>query len=133
MEIPCGRHQLYRHLGAVGWLAVQGQSTGYIFQNCKKLTSHVADEVLQKANNVKAARRATKPMRQPSFVSDVVKFNAAECIDKIEDYDAHPLLLNTPGGVVDLKSGEMAPHDRRPYNRCSTWKPSAARVGERWP
>ena len=44
------------------------QSTGYIFQNCKKLTSHVADEVLQKANNVKAARRATKPMRQPSFV-----------------------------------------------------------------
>ena len=33
-------------------------------------------------------------MRQPSFVSDVVKFNAAECIDKIEDYDAHPMLLN---------------------------------------
>ena len=69
----------------------------------------------------------------PSFVSDVVRFNAAECIDKIEDYDAHPLLLNTPGGVVDLKSGEMAPHDRsRKFLRvagatpradaCPTWE-----------
>ena len=103
------------------------QSTGFIFQNCKKLTSHVANEVLKKANNVKVARRATKPMRQPSFVSDVVKFNAAECIDKIETYDAHPLLLNTPRAVVDLVSGEMAPHDRaRKFLRVAGATPSSA-------
>ena len=102
-------------------------STGYVFRDCKALVSHVADEVLQKANNVKVARRATKPMRQPSFVSDVVKFNASECIDRIEDYDAHPLLLNTPGGVVDLKSGDMAPHDRaRKFLKVSGATPSSA-------
>lgn len=28
---------------------------------------------------------------------------------KIEDFDRNPLALNTPGGVVDLRSGEMIP------------------------
>ena len=27
------------------------------------------------------------------------------------DFDAHPDLLNTPAGVVDLRTGEIAPHD----------------------
>ncbi|MFG2334886.1 phage/plasmid primase, P4 family [Streptomyces sp. NPDC048604] len=30
-------------------------------------------------------------------------------------FDAHPDLLNTPSGVVDLKSGELHPHDRWLY------------------
>ena len=29
-----------------------------------------------------------------------------------DEWDADPWLLNTPGGVVDLKTGRMRPHDR---------------------
>jgi putative DNA primase/helicase len=29
-----------------------------------------------------------------------------------EEWDADPWLLNTPGGVVDLKTGRQRPHDR---------------------
>jgi P4 family phage/plasmid primase-like protien len=29
----------------------------------------------------------------------------------IDEFDAHPELLNTPDGVVDLRTGELSPHD----------------------
>ena len=33
----------------------------------------------------------------------------------VEQWDANPDILNTPGGVVDLRTGELRPHDRRDY------------------
>ena len=48
------------------------------------------------------------------------------------EWDADPWLLNTPGGVVDLKTGRMRPHDRAdrmtkittatPGGDCPTWR-----------
>ena len=49
-----------------------------------------------------------------------------------DEWDADPWLLNTPGGVVDLKTGRMRPHERAdrmtkittatPSGDCPTWK-----------
>ena len=49
-----------------------------------------------------------------------------------EEWDADPWLLNTPGGVVDLKTGRQRPHDRAdrmtkittatPGGDCQTWR-----------
>ncbi|HFD6778536.1 TPA: phage/plasmid primase, P4 family [Pseudomonas aeruginosa] len=49
-----------------------------------------------------------------------------------DEWDADPWLLNTPGGVVDLKTGRMRPHERAdrmtkittatPNGDCPTWK-----------
>lgn len=49
-----------------------------------------------------------------------------------EEWDADPWLLNTPGGVVDLKTGRMRAHDRAdrmtkittatPGGDCPTWR-----------
>lgn len=36
---------------------------------------------------------------------------------RAEEFDANPWALNTPGGIVNLQTGEMAPHD--PGARCS--------------
>ena len=41
----------------------------------------------------------------------VETYNAAEQIDQLEDYDAEPLVINTPGGVVNLQTGEIVPHE----------------------
>jgi putative DNA primase/helicase len=48
-----------------------------------------------------------------------------------DEWDADPWLLNTPGGVVDLKTGRMRPHERAdrmtkvttatPSGDCPTW------------
>lgn len=50
----------------------------------------------------------------------------------VEEWDADPWLLNTPGGVVDLHTGRMRPHCREdrttkittatPRGDCPTWK-----------
>ena len=112
----------------------QRLSTGFAFQDVKALTTHVSDQVQRRANNVKAARRMTKALRTPAFVADVVKFNSVECLDQLELYDADPLLLNTPGGVVDLCTGATAPHSvtgrflkragatPAPGAPCGTWE-----------
>lgn len=49
-----------------------------------------------------------------------------------DEWDAAPFLLNTPGGVVDLKTGRMRPHDRAdrmtklatatPRGQCPQWR-----------
>ncbi len=49
-----------------------------------------------------------------------------------EEWDADPWLLNTPGGVVDLKTGRQRPHERSdrmtkittatPGGDCPTWR-----------
>lgn len=50
----------------------------------------------------------------------------------VDEFDADPLALNTPGGVVDLRTSEMRPHDRDLMTkstavtpdfggRCPTW------------
>jgi putative DNA primase/helicase len=49
-----------------------------------------------------------------------------------EEWDADPWLLNTPGGVVDLRTGEIKPHRREdrmtrlttaaPRGDCPTWR-----------
>jgi putative DNA primase/helicase len=43
------------------------------------------------------------------------------------DFDSDPLLLNTPGGIVDLATGELHPHDRR---RLMTQMAGAAPEGD---
>ena len=55
-----------------------------------------------------------------------------------EEWDADPWLLNTPGGVVDLRSGRMREHSRddrmtkimtaTPRGHCPTWKAFIAQV-----
>ena len=55
-----------------------------------------------------------------------------------EEWDADVWLLNTPGGMVDLHTGRIRPHDRRdrmtkitsatPKGECPTWKSFLADV-----
>ncbi|WP_287497596.1 phage/plasmid primase, P4 family [Pandoraea sp. CB10b_02] len=55
-----------------------------------------------------------------------------------DEWDADPWLLNTPGGVVDLRTGRQRPHDRAdrmtkittatPGGDCPTWRQFLAEV-----
>lgn len=67
-------------------------------------------------------RRTAAASKQPRIAS-AATVAAVERLAKadrghsatIEQWDANHWLLNTPGGVVDLKTGELRPHDRADY------------------
>ena len=46
-------------------------------------------------------------------ITAMVALNKAYMIASASNYNADPWLLNTPTGVVDLKTGEMMPHDAK--------------------
>ena len=52
----------------------------------------------------KQCRNRANQVRTLSSAESVMK------IDDVEEFDADPWLLNTPDGVVDLRTGEMKPH-----------------------
>ncbi|WP_191564607.1 DNA primase family protein [Janibacter melonis] len=58
-------------------------------------------------------KRATARLTRAAIknVVDLVKGNSL-IIERVENLDAHPTLLNTPSGVVDLRTGELLPHNR---------------------
>lgn len=69
-----------------------------------------------------AASRCTKP-KIAAKVASASTVSAVERLAKADrrhaatadQWDADPWLLNTPGGVVDLKTGDIMPHDRQDY------------------
>lgn len=45
-------------------------------------------------------------------IDAALRLAAAELQADADDFDSHPALLNTPSGVVDLRTGALLPHDR---------------------
>lgn len=59
-------------------------------------------------------RRQAKAMRQDPFIAAVERLaRSNHCsLSRPEDWDAEDMLLGTPGGTVDLRTGELRPADR---------------------
>ncbi len=57
-------------------------------------------------------KKGTRPMRKGSFISGCEQNARGQCKTYLQEFDADPLQLNTPGGVLDLNTGKMLPHDR---------------------
>jgi hypothetical protein len=55
-----------------------------------------------------------KEIKSGRTFASIVKFSTADLLIAaiIDQWDADPWLLNTPGGVVDLHTGEMRAHKR---------------------
>ena len=62
----------------------------------------------------KAAPKYAKSIRSARTVAAIVKLASADRVHArvTEDFDSDPWLLNTPGGTVDLRSGESREHRR---------------------
>lgn len=66
----------------------------------------------------KAAYAWAKRTRSSQKIENLLKLTAPLVMEKdIESFDPDPWLLNTPAGIVDLRTGEVAPHD--PDKRCT--------------
>jgi putative DNA primase/helicase len=95
------------------------------------LVRHVCRQASLKASNTKTASK----LAGSSTVGGVERLARADRrhAGTTEEWDADPWLINTPGGVVDLRSGRMRSHDRNdrmtkvttatisPGVQCPTW------------
>jgi D5 N terminal like len=70
-------------------------------------------EIASTCSNEKVARL----LAGKTTVSSVVTLARADrrIAATVEQWDTDPLLLNTPSGVIDLRSGERRPHDPNDY------------------
>ena len=94
------------------------------------LIRHVCRHAAINANNPKVAAK----LAASSTVGGVERLARADRrhAATTDEWDADPWLLNTPGGVVDLKTGRLRPHDRAdrmtkittatPGGDCPTWR-----------
>ncbi|MDC7707230.1 phage/plasmid primase, P4 family [Vogesella indigofera] len=94
------------------------------------LIRHVCRHAAINANNPKVAAK----LAASSTVGGVERLARADRrhAATTDEWDADPWLLNTPGGVVDLKTSRQRPHDRAdrmtkittatPGGDCPTWK-----------
>ncbi|MTH35761.1 hypothetical protein GL279_14235 [Paracoccus limosus] len=66
---------------------------------------------------ITATRAKAKAMRQDPFIAAVERLaRSNHCsLSRPENWDADDMLLGTPGGTVDLRTGELRPADRRNY------------------
>ena len=56
-------------------------------------------------------------MRRKRFIAPVMTLAAPYLLASVEDFDSDPWTLNTPGGLVNLKTSVARPHD--PKAMCS--------------
>lgn len=103
-------------LGFLRWSGLEGRWAGISEHVAVGMSNVFAQALMAEAGRTGDAdliKRVIGRLSKAAIknVVDLVKGNAL-IIEKIENLDAHPSLLNTPSGVVDLRTGELHPHNR---------------------
>jgi len=125
-------HQDWRYVAAWGkWLMWDGQRwRTEDTLAATDLIRHVCRHAALKSDNPRVAAK----LAAASTVASVERLARADRrhAGTTDEWDADLWLLNTPGGVVDLRTGRMRPHDRRdrmtkittatPKGDCPTWR-----------
>ncbi|WP_281648155.1 phage/plasmid primase, P4 family [Parendozoicomonas sp. Alg238-R29] len=95
--------------------------------------NHLSRELCREAAREAENDRQRTRLASNSTIQNVVKLaRSAPCHATVtEDWDGDPWLLNTPGGVVDLKTGRLSDHNREdmmtrittaaPEGECPLW------------
>jgi putative DNA primase/helicase len=98
-----------------------------IFHYARKVCERDADIITKQGK--KSEQGLARGIASAKFIAAVVKI--AQSLPRIastsEQWDNDPWLLNTPNGVVDLRTGKMRPHRPDDYmTKCTGVSPSGA-------
>ena len=125
-------HQDWRYVAAWGrWLVWDGQRwRPEDTLAATDLIRHVCRYAAVRTDNIKVAAK----LASSGTISGVERLARSDRrhAATTEEWDADPWLLNTPGGVVDLRHGRRRPHDRMdrmtkittatPRGECPAWR-----------
>lgn len=89
-------------------------TTRRVFSHARRLCREKSAEALARIENERAAAKIASLVASAKTVAAVVNLARADARHATapDDWDADPWALNTPAGIVDLRSGRMQPHDR---------------------
>ena len=73
---------------------------------------------LDESDTQNAAEKWVRRSGSAGMMSAITTFARAQLVVREDELDCDPYLLNTLNGIVDLRTGELSPHDRK--HRC-TW------------
>jgi putative DNA primase/helicase len=92
-----------------------------VFSHARKLCRDKSAEALADIEHERAAMRISSTVATARTVAAVVNLARADARHATlpEDWDADPWALNTPVGIVDLRTGKTGLHDRRALARRS--------------
>jgi putative DNA primase/helicase len=100
-----------------------------VFDLCR----HVCREAAAEAKRLESGKHIARKVASAPTVAAVERLARSDRrhVRASDDFDADPWELNTPGGVVDLRSGKMRPHRRddlftkvtgvQPEGKCPRW------------
>lgn len=92
-------------------------TSGEIMRRAKTVSADLFREASEELDDDDARRRiakfgfASQSERSLKAMISLARSEGRVPVDH-EDFDADPLLLNTPRGIVDLTAGKLLPHDR---------------------
>jgi putative DNA primase/helicase len=85
-----------------------------VFSHARQLCRDKSAEALATIDNERTAAKIANIVASAKTVAAIVNLARADArhATAAEDWDADPWVLNTPDGIIDLRCGQMRPHDR---------------------
>jgi putative DNA primase/helicase len=82
-----------------------------IFREARRICRRVG--LRAASSQMKSALEIARKMssRERIYAATVLASTEKRHATELKDFDAHPWLLNTPAGIIDLKTGQLLPHD----------------------
>jgi putative DNA primase/helicase len=118
------------------WFRWTGQqwredSTLKVFDNAREVGREAAHEAARGSNKSKLAKRIASAQTRAA-IENLARSDRRHAAT-VEQWDADPWLLNTPGGTVELKSGKIRPHDPADHlTKITSVTPDASCSIVRW-
>lgn len=108
--------------------------TGLVHERCGQVLRKVGQVALQRIENPREARGVARQCASIHARRNVLAYAQVDrtvALD-VSAFDQDPWALNTPGGIVDLKTGHMEPpNPARLFSRCTAVAPRAMPI-PRW-
>lgn len=83
--------------------------------NTAKIAKELDDEIKEKEEAATKYANHAHRLRGLKQLQNMVTLSSSKLKKKATVLDDNPYILNTPGGMIDLRSGETLPHDKLMY------------------
>ena len=140
----------YLYNNSLGWLVWNGQKWAegdgmneYVRDQANDFTRLMLSDALRlAAGNVDSTGRVPRDIdelmkharrsRNRKSIDAIVSLTQAHLYKPASVFDADPNILNTPAGIVDLRTGDTKPHDREAYCTKITKAAPSEKGMEEW-
>jgi len=101
------------------WYASKEQASGKAKQFSKEMYNDSLSKITEGGRAQLYLKHAQATRNAPK-IRNLLELSRSSMMVELEQLDSNPYLLNTPKGLVDLRTGEVMPHDPKYLCTCIT-------------